>query len=132
MKNIDEIFEALGSTPEFLFEPVTNVHQRGSSGDTPLHIVSSWGEKVAVETLILAGADVNARGEQGKTPLFSAVLSNSPELVKLLLDAGADPAIEDDDKNTALQFALLLHGPSGSGDTELIRILRSAFDVASG
>lgn len=126
MKNIDEIFKAVGSTAEFLFEGGTGLHQRGCFGDTPLHIVCSWGDVDAVDTLIQAGADVNARGEQGMTPLFSAIMGKSAEVVKHLLDANADPIIEDEDGNTAFQFARMLDGATNPNYVELIELLRAA------
>jgi ankyrin repeat protein len=126
MKNINEIFKAVGSTAEFLFEGVSDLHQRGCFGDTPLHIVCSWGDVDAVDTLIQAGADVNARGEQGQTPLFAAVMGKSAEVVKHLLDASADPKIEDEDGKTALQFAQMLDDATNPNWAELTDVLIEA------
>jgi ankyrin repeat protein len=123
MKNLDEILKAVGSTAEFLFGEVTDVHQRGNFGDTPLHIVCSWGDADAVDTLIRAGADVNAKGEQGKTPLFAAVMGRSVAVVERLLNAGADLAIQDEDGNTALQFAHLLNDSANPIPEKLIKLL---------
>ncbi len=123
MKNIDEIFKAVGSTAEFLFKGVTDIHQRGCFGDTPLHIVCSWGDVDAVDTLLQAGADVNARGEQGKTPLFSAVIGRSTDVVARLLDADADPSIVDKAGHTASQFAHMLDVATNPVPVELFELL---------
>ncbi|MDY7540790.1 ankyrin repeat domain-containing protein [Undibacterium sp. 5I1] len=126
MKNLDEVLKAVGSTAEFLFQGASNVHQRGCFGDTPLHIVCSWGDVEAVDTLILAGADVNARGEQGQTSLFSAVMGRSIEVVRKLIDADVDLTIEDEDGNTALQFAQMLDEPDKPIPVDLIELLRNS------
>ncbi len=125
MKNIDEILSAVGATAEFLFSGVTDLHQRGSFGDTPLHVVCSWGDLDAVDTLIQAGADVNAIGELGKTPLFSAVIGESIEITKRLLAAGADPLIKDDDNRTVLDFARNVEDESNPITTALVELLKT-------
>jgi ankyrin repeat protein len=125
MKNIDEILKAVGSTAEFLFEGCASIHQIGCFGDTPLHIVCSWGDAEAVDTLIQAGADVNAIGEAKMTPLFSAVMGRSVDVVNLLLRAQADLAVENEDGNTALQYAQLLDNETAPIPTEIIELLRT-------
>lgn len=109
MRNIDDILRAVGSTAEFLFKDVTSVNQRSNFGDTPLHLVCSWGDFEAADILIQSGADVNSCGEQGKTPLFSAIMGKSLATIQILLAAHADPTIKDDDGFTPAEFAGMLH-----------------------
>ncbi|MHA6883133.1 ankyrin repeat domain-containing protein [Ralstonia pseudosolanacearum] len=124
MKSISEILREVGATAEFLFAEVNDINQRGCFGDTPLHVVCTWGDADAVDALISAGADINAKGELGKTPLFSAVIGGSVAVVERLLVAGADPAIQDADGNTVLQFARALN----DGNSPIVERLIKFFE----
>ncbi|MHA6890442.1 ankyrin repeat domain-containing protein [Ralstonia pseudosolanacearum] len=123
MKKISEILRKVGATSEFLFAEVVDVNQRGCFGDTPLHVVCTWGDMDAVDTLINAGADVNAKGEQGKTPLFSAVIGGSAAVVERLLNAGADSTIQDAEGTTVLQFARALIDSGNPVTERLVTLL---------
>ncbi|WP_231409798.1 ankyrin repeat domain-containing protein [Ralstonia solanacearum] len=125
MKNVSEILRMVGATAEFLFAEVNDINQRGCFGDTPLHVVCSWGDVDAVDALISAGADINAKGELGKTPLFSAVIGGSVAVLDRLLVAGADPAIQDEDGNTVLQFARALNYGSSPIIERLVKLFES-------
>lgn len=125
MKNIDEILKSVAATPEFLFAENIEINQRACFGDTPLHIVCSWGDDEAVASLVNAGSDVNARGEQGKTPLFSAVMARNVDVVVRLLNASADPKIKDDFGETAFDFAMNLNDPAEPMPVAIMDLLRN-------
>lgn len=60
------------------------------------------GHKQAVESLILAGANLDARDRLGNTALMSAALKGHSEIVELLVSKGADVDLTDNWGNTAL------------------------------
>lgn len=106
MRTLDDVLDQCGTTMEFA-NAVGNVRpdSRGVSGDTPLHIVCSWGDVEAARLLLAAGAEVNAAGDLGRTPLFSATSSDNLELLGLLVTAGADLSHKDEFGNTAYDVA---------------------------
>ncbi len=108
MNNLREIFRACSHTACFFDKRIRHVNQRGADGDTPLHIVCSWGDVEAAGVLLDAGAGVNAPGDMGRTPLFDAVCSGNTELIALLINAGADFNQPDDYGKTPMQLAINL------------------------
>lgn len=123
MKDVAEILKKVGATAEFLFSEVADINKRGNFGDTPLHIVCTWGDSDAVDALIAAGADVNAKGEEGMTPIFSAVIGGSLAVVERLLAAGANPSILNAEGNTVLQFAIALRDKEDPISERLMKLL---------
>lgn len=89
----------------FAVESIT-VNSKDAFGDTPLHIVSLWGDASAAEALIRAGADVNATGDRGRTPLFA---TESVDVLKVLLAAGAKIDHRDDEGLTVSDLARVLN-----------------------
>ncbi len=83
-----------------------DVHERDSSGVTPLHR-AAWNENPKVVMALLdAGADVHVRSKRGWTPLHrSAYANKNPEVTIALLRAGADIDARDDIGSTPLQWA---------------------------
>jgi ankyrin repeat protein len=71
----------------------------------PLHSAVAAGQRVVIEVLLDAGADVNAVQHAGYTPLLEAAQSGDSELVELLLERGADPDAQLDDGRTATDLA---------------------------
>ena len=64
--------------------------------------------KICIDLLLKAGADVNVRNSIGETPLFLASrnrYSSSEHALRLLINAGADVNAIDRDRNTVLHFA---------------------------
>ena len=61
------------------------------SGNTPLMLAATFGNRDAASLLIQAGADLEIRNKSGGTALHQACFFAQPEIVELLLDAGADP-----------------------------------------
>jgi ankyrin repeat protein len=94
------ILDKVGNTATFLFHRVDAVTQRNALGDTPLHVVVSWGDARAAKALINAGADINSKGEFGNTPLHEAVLFGGAGMVEILLEHGASSNLQNDDGRT--------------------------------
>ncbi|WP_313465097.1 ankyrin repeat domain-containing protein [Pseudomonas nitroreducens] len=89
MRSLEDIFSEIATVPDFFEHRIDSVHYRNGYGDTPLHIVSCWGDCEAIKVLVAAGADIDAPGEHGFTPLHCAVEQDHPEAVALLLELGA-------------------------------------------
>ncbi|WP_193370177.1 ankyrin repeat domain-containing protein [Pelagibius marinus] len=98
---IDDILDECHSTGLFLQEPPLTVNDTDIFDDTPLHLVTGWGDVEAVAKLVAAGAKVNARGDKGMTPLFYAT---SIKVADLLLTAGVDPTVISELGGTAEKF----------------------------
>lgn len=107
MSEIEHIFRKIESVPDFSGCTVDSVHFRNGYGDTPLHVVSNWGDCEAIKVLVSAGADVNAVGETGFTPLHCASEQNHSRAVALLLSFGAS-IMKDGNGETPQSLAELL------------------------
>ncbi|HBO3793597.1 TPA: ankyrin repeat domain-containing protein [Pseudomonas aeruginosa] len=70
--------------PDFFEHQIDSVHYRNGWGDSPLHVVSCWGDCEAIRVLVTAGADINLPGETGFTPLHCAVEQDHSGAVALL------------------------------------------------
>lgn len=105
---VQDILNAYQGSAEFSDIPLTDVNQRGISGDCPLHMACVRGELREVEALLNAGAGVNAPGEMGNTPLHNAAMGGYFPIVSSLLKAGASPEIRNEDGNTARDVAILM------------------------
>ncbi len=116
MRSLEKIFSEVESVPDYYGHKVTSVHYKNGWGDTPLHIVSCWGDCEAIKTLIEAGADIDAHGERGFTPLHYATEQNNFDAVMLLLSLGAKN-MENSDGDTPAELAELLERK------EIIKIL---------
>lgn len=107
MSEIERIFRKIESVPDFSGSAVDAVHFRNRYGDTPLHIVSNWGDCEAIQVLVSAGADINSVGETGFTPLHCASEQNHPKAIVLLLALGAS-IMKDENGETPQSLAELL------------------------
>lgn len=107
MSAIDEIFKRIESVADFSGHRIDSVNYKNGYGDTPLHVVSNWGDCEAIELLVAAGSDINAVGENGFTPLHYASEQNHPKAIALLLLLGA-LIIEDENGETPQSLAKLL------------------------
>jgi len=94
--------------PEFIEVVLTHVNQRGTFGNTPLHVACTRGALEEVEALLADGAEVNAKGETGDTPLFRAAQQDHVAVVQRLLEMGALPDLANDYGSTPRQVAALL------------------------
>lgn len=83
MRSIESIFREIEGVPDFATHNITSVHYRDGCGDTPLHIVSYWGDCEAISMLLDAGADINAIGETGFTSLELAISLGNIEVANL-------------------------------------------------
>lgn len=90
MRSLQDILSEVATVPDFFEHQIDSVHYRNGWGDSPLHVVSCWGDCEAIRVLIAAGADINLPGEAGFTPLHCAVEQNHPEAVALLVELGAE------------------------------------------
>jgi ankyrin repeat protein len=104
MRTIEEIYKEIESVPDFSGHKISSVNYRNGYGDTPLHIVSNWGDCEAIQILVSEGADLNASGETGFTPLHCAAEQNKPEAIELLIKLGAQ-SIANANGETPLELA---------------------------
>jgi ankyrin repeat protein len=112
-KSLRNVLDLCEKTGGWFDIHITQLDQRNSLDDTPLHTVCSWGELEPVRVLVEAGADVNARGDQGARPLFNAVIGENIEVVKYLIKSGADPKIKNDWDRSVLDYAKNTSAPEG-------------------
>ncbi|WP_160153570.1 ankyrin repeat domain-containing protein [Microbulbifer sp. ALW1] len=108
MRDLEAIFREIEKVPDFMGHTIDSVSYRNGYGDTPLHIVSNWGDVEAIEILISAGADINAVGESGFTPLHCAAEQNRPKAIEVLLRLGAN-ILKDEDGSTPMEIAEFLN-----------------------
>jgi ankyrin repeat protein len=62
-------------------------------GETPLHVVTIWGDADAVRVLLDAGAEIDVQGEYDCTPLHLAIMGRHAEIAKHLISRGANPKL---------------------------------------
>jgi len=89
MDEIESLFRKIESVPDFMGHKIDSAMYQNGYGDTPLHIVSSWGDCESIQLLLEAGADIDAQGETGFTPLHCAAEQNQPKAILLLVSSGA-------------------------------------------
>ncbi|EOZ5051121.1 ankyrin repeat domain-containing protein [Pseudomonas aeruginosa] len=110
MRSLQDIFSEIATVPDFFEHQIDSVHYRNGWGDSPLHVVSCWGDCEAIRVLVTAGADINLPGETGFTPLHCAVEQDHSGAVALLLELGAE-IIQDANGQTPVDLAISLsHG----------------------
>jgi len=120
--SVQEILKRFSDLPDFLGVPLTDVHVRGSFGNTPLHVAAVQGDMEAVRLLIDAGADLNSQGEHGYTPLHEAVEQGHFEVADLLIKSGSDPKKSNVDGETPFDIARLLPNQ----DPRIVTLLNGA------
>lgn len=104
MRSISDILREIESVPDYAGHTVDSVNCRNGYGDTPLHIVSTWGDCEAIKIILSSGADIDAAGESGYTALHCAAEQNHVEAVRLLLERGAQ-LLPDKDGETPIDLA---------------------------
>jgi ankyrin repeat protein len=83
-----------------------DVNDTMGDGDSPLHFACRWGDSLAVELLIRAGAAIDCAGDMGVTPLGVAVGSGHAEIAALLLRSGASPHVRSEFGTTPFEEAM--------------------------
>jgi ankyrin repeat protein len=118
MRCLEDIFSEIEATPDFHNHKIDSINYKNDYGDTPIHVVSNWGDCEAIYLLVEAGANINLKGERGYTPLHCASEQNHFKAIKLLLILGAEIQL-DDDGYSPLALAELLE------NSEAIEALKS-------
>lgn len=95
-------------SPEFRLTDLTEVNQKGMTGDTMLHAAVIRGASEDVEGLIAAGADVNVAGDLGNTPLHHAASRGLELIAKRLLEQGADVSAKNEFGQTPADIARVM------------------------
>ena len=70
--------------------PMTEINHKTSTGQTALHLAVTVDNRMAVEQLLINGADIDATNEKGESPVFLAAKLGLDFLVKKLTYHGAD------------------------------------------
>jgi ankyrin repeat protein len=79
-------------------------------GQTALHLAAQRGDRMALEVLIDANANVNALNDNGASPIFYAVdPSRSTDCLPLLLARGARVNLCQNDRRSALMVAIMFN-----------------------
>ena len=97
-RTIEDILKSTSSVlfPEEFGNRKVELDTRDCDGDTPLHVMAGRNDRVAVEMLIEAGADINALGDMGETPLHVATRRESLLSMEALLFSGAKTNIKNE------------------------------------
>ena len=120
MRSVEDIFAEIEAAPDFYNRKIDSVNYKNDYGDSPLHVVSNWGDCEAIHLLVEAGADINLKGERGYTPLHCAAEQNHFKAIKLLLILGAEIQL-DDDGYSPLELAKLLENSEAMSALENTR-----------
>ncbi|KAI9775504.1 MAG: hypothetical protein M1839_001045 [Geoglossum umbratile] len=76
-----------------------------------LLIARANNERVCIDLLMAAGADIDAQGHYERTPLITAVFDRHENVALALLEYGADIDLQDVNSWTALHFAIYQNVP---------------------
>jgi ankyrin repeat protein len=109
-----------GEISRLLIENGADLNVQDKSGDTPLHIATSYTKKIELAKLLIEKkADINARDIYGYTPLFklSWLLKGGYDLLQLMLKNGANLNVRCNNGKT------LLHSGKNSKDEQLLSFL---------
>jgi ankyrin repeat protein len=90
-RSLDELLDYIQQNFYFYSDDPVRIAHRAGDGDTPLHLVTVWGDIGALELLLAAGAEVDVPGDEECTPLYNAASFEHARCVARLLEAGADP-----------------------------------------
>ena len=85
------------------------------SGETAMHIASSFGNDLCIEMLASRGGNINAVTSGGWTPMHNAAWYGKTTVMSLLLDLGADPHCVCKDGRTILHCAA--QGPNDPAES---------------
>lgn len=96
------------------------VNRKSRHGYTALMAASERGQKLVVERLLKANADVHALNQFGWDALMLAAVNGHQDVVRLLIAAGANVRYRSPSGETALLLA------ERGNHSEVVRILREA------
>ncbi|CAN8071832.1 unnamed protein product, partial [Agarophyton chilense] len=82
-----------------------DLHARGNSGSTALHLAAWSNTEHAAQLLLSHGANVEASSKNGRTPLMFAARRGNCNMMHALVQHGADLHARDQRGRTALHFA---------------------------
>jgi uncharacterized protein len=102
--------------------PSSSPSESDRMGRTKLHYAAQAGDRVAVESLLAAGAEIDATDNSGWTALHFAAQSNGTHAVLALLERGATVDRQDEHGNTPLFRAVFAYAGSG----EVVQALLAA------
>lgn len=71
-------------------EDVSDINDKASCGDLPIHWAAYWGRIEIVKEIVELELDVNAKGEADLTPLDYAIMGNQQEVVLYLKLRGGE------------------------------------------
>src|SRR6266498_159455 len=103
--SVESILDAMADLPEYVGLDRPDVNTKGGLGNTPLKIAAVWGDIVAIELLVAAGARINEHNEDGMTALHHAAAQNHSQAVRRLIELGASVDARDNDGRTPLDWA---------------------------
>lgn len=101
-----------------------DIDAEGLHQDTALILASRRGERVIVQELLEAGANVNHRNMDGTNALWAACVANSEEIADLLLQWGC--AIDNQNENGA---TVLMYAASNGRTQWVDYLLRAGADI---
>lgn len=76
--------------------PIDPYSYRTPEGDSCLHIAAMRGDCIAIDLLLLDGADIDAIGDMGNTALHYASREQHREAFRMLASRGANQSIRNE------------------------------------
>ena len=80
----------LDNVTKIIGEKKVDVNNELSSGRSPLHFATDYGQLNVCEYLVLLGADINQKDKHGITPLLAAIWEGHIEVCQFLISNGAE------------------------------------------
>ncbi|WP_044616886.1 ankyrin repeat domain-containing protein [Gynuella sunshinyii] len=94
-EKLTKIFREIEASGAFGEKPITSVDSKRLGGDTPLHIVSVWGNSDYIDCLLKNGSNINLQGEEGYTALMYAVEQGNIDAVRILISNKAEDLLNN-------------------------------------
>jgi uncharacterized protein len=105
MLTLKELLADAAASPGFEAIAQVGVNSRSSSGESPLHRMSTLGDSKAISLLLQAGALIDATDGEGNTPLHEAVSRRQTQAVQALLEHAASLTIRNEAGKTPEDLA---------------------------
>lgn len=95
---VNDVLKVVWGVVEFSgFDQAPKVNSIGIFGNTPIKIVTTWGDLEAVKLLVENGANIEARLEEGNTPLHYAIFMGKFHIARYLINRGANQHIRNEE-----------------------------------